>query len=284
MKNKFIKLTRALLPALVGIALLSCDDEHVFQQLEQPVASNAASVKFIHTAVGPAGTNFTINYFGNDNVKYTPVAISTGLPIGFGIGGTFPASINYGTVLAGKQTMKVVIPATTTVPESVLLTQDLNLEVGKRYSNFLVGFPAYTNYTIADDFSVASDPSKCYVRFINAITNTPAAGYDLVVTKTVPATSTTPSVVKEVAKFSNIGYLAGSTAFIAMEPNLQTESIAYAVQLRTAGTTTVIASTTLTPRSSRIYTFFSRGLVGGLSAGAPSTTVNIPAITFYTNR
>jgi pseudouridine-5'-phosphate glycosidase len=69
-----------------------------------------------------------------------------------------------------------------------------------------------------------------------------------------------------------------------MEPNLQTESIAYAVQLRTAGTTTVIASTTLTPRSSRIYTFFSRGLVGGLSAGAPSATVNIPAITFYTNR
>jgi Domain of unknown function (DUF4397) len=284
MKNRFIKITRALLPALVGIALLSCDDEHVFQQLEQPVATNAAAVKFIHTAVGPAGTNFTINYFGNDNVKYTPVAISTGLPIGVGIGGTFPASINYSSVISGKQNMKIVIPATATVPESVLLTQELTLEAGKRYSNFLVGFPAYTNYTIADDFSVASDPSKCYIRFINAITNTPAAGYDLVVTKTIPATSTTPSVVKEVARYSNVGYLAGSTTFIAMEPNLQTESIAYAVQLRTAGTTTVINATTITPRTGRIYTFFSRGYAGGLSNGAPSTTVNVPTISFYTNR
>jgi hypothetical protein len=284
MKNIFIKLTRTLLPAMVGVALLSCDDEHVFQQLETPVASNAASVKFIHTAIGPAGTNFTVNYFGNDNLKYTPVAISTGLPIGFGVGSTFPASINYGSVQAGKQNMKVVIPATATVPSSVLLTQELTLEAGKRYSNFLVGFPTYTNYTIEDNFSVASDPKMCYIRFINTVTNTPTAGYDLVVTKKVPATPTTPSFVKEVAKFSNVGYLAGSTAFIPMEPNTQTESIAFDVQLRTAGTTTVVASTTITPRSSRIYTFFSRGLVGGLSNGLPSTTVNIPVISFYTNR
>ena len=49
-------------------------------------------------------------------------------------------------------------------------------------------------------------------------------------------------------------------------------------------TTTIVAKFSYTPRKGRVYTIFCRGYVGGLNNGLPSSTVNIPVLTFYTNK
>jgi hypothetical protein len=154
----------------------------------------------------------------------------------------------------------------------------------------LVGLsPNYSVFTLNDDLSVSTiNSSKAYVRFINLIANTPVAGYDLGIIKITPATSTTPLTRTEVKTYTNVVYKGGSEVFVPLETIPENENSPYEVELRTPGTTTVIAklatSANFNPRPGRIYTVYARGYVGGLSGGLPSTTVNIPALSFYTNK
>ncbi|MEO0059505.1 MAG: hypothetical protein RLZZ312_1152 [Bacteroidota bacterium] len=292
MKNIY-KISQAFSFALVlAICTMSCDDKHDFNNNDSAIDANAAKLKFVHTAVGASGTNFTVN-FSVDNKKVSAINVATGLPLGVGIGTTYPSPLNYALVSSGSQSMSVVIPAraavatTTTAPgipaftETPVLTAPLVTEAGKNYTSFLVGFaPTYAIHTVNDDFSMVNPSSaNAFVRYINLITNTPAAGYEVVISKTSPV----PTVVLQT--FSSIGYLGGNPAFVPIPTILDTESTPYTVQLRVTGTTVVVASiANFVPRPGRTYTLFSRGRVGGLSNGAPSTTVNIPVLTFYTNR
>jgi len=258
------------------ITLFSCGEDHNFTPYAGSLNDftyQQAQVKFLNATIGPNGTNFGVNWFVND-VKTSAVVVTTGLPLGIASGGQYPASINYAFVPGGSQTMKVEIPATATVAASTLLTSPLVVEGYKNYSTFVVGAsPTYAVYTVADDLTV-TDPTKAYIRFLNVIPNSPTTGYDLSIKE----------LNSNALLYSGVKYLGGKAAFIPITPIPDLESTTYEVQLRTVGTTTIVAKFTFTPRKGRVYTFVSRGYVGGLSAGAPSTTVNIPVLTFYTNK
>ena len=278
MKNKKIIAKGFFATLLLTATLLtSCGEEHNFYPNAKPVSDQDAKVKFTNAAIGPNGTNFTANWFAND-VKATAVTVTAvnGLPLGVPYGSQFPATINYALVANGNQSIKVEIPATATVAASTLLTFPLNLEAQSNYSTFIVGSsPNYASYTVKDDLSIANtDPSKAYIRFLNLIPNSPVDGYDLSIKE----------LNSNAVIYSKVKYLQGKETYIPLNVVPDLENTSYEIQLRTVGTATIVAKFSYTPRKGRVYTIFCRGYVGGLNNGLPSATVNIPALTFYTNK
>ena len=309
MKNIFNTIKKAVLPLLGVVLIASCGDEHDFTPYEASAPENAANVKFIHAAVGAAGTNFQVNYFMGTE-KISSVGVTVGLPIGIVFGTGYPGSF-YSHVQSGDQPFSAVTPkiaATATLPEIPAVDRfvgKLVTEKGKYYSNFLIGsLPTvspvtFSTYQINDDFSVALDKTKAYIRFINVINNTPVAGYDLGIIKTTSISGAATTVTKEIQTYKNVTFKGGSEVFIPIEAQDPTDARGYQIQLRIAGSVTNnptlaaparvanLANTgtgIFVPRAGRVYTIFCRGFAGGLSAGAPSTTVNIPAIGWYTNK
>ena len=268
MKNKIISINKIATLVLFSLTLFSsCGDDHNFTPYAESVPTANANVKFLHTAIGPAGVNFSVNWFLND-VKSSALLVITGLPLGTPYGSAFPTSF-YTSVPSGNLNMKAEIPATATVAASTVLTSPLVVEAGKNYSTFLIGAAApYAVYTVTDDLTVA-DPTKAYIRFLNVISNTPATGYDLSIKE----------LNSNAVIFSGVIYLGGNKAFIPITPVADDSSVAYEAQLRTPGTTTIVSKVAITPRKGRIYTFYSGGYVGGLPA-----TKNLPVLGWYTNK
>ena len=311
MKNIFNTIKKSIVPLLGVVLIASCGEEHNFTPYATNASENTAKVKFIHAAVGANGTNFQVNYFIGAE-KISSVGVTVGLPVGSAYGSQYPASVNYALVKSGDQTISAISPmiaATATVaqiPAVERFVGKLVTETGKSYTNFLIGsLPTvapvtYSLFQINDDLSVANlDKTKAYVRFINVINNTPAAGYDLGLIKTTSISGSTPVVTKEVQTYKNITFKGGDEKFIAIEPQNPTDARGYQLQLRVAGS--AANNPTLTapalvanqansgagifvPRAGRIYTIYCRGYAGGLSNGLPSATVNIPVITYYTNK
>ncbi len=91
MKNIFNTIKKAVLPLLGAVLIASCGDEHDFTPYEASAPENAANVKFLHTAVGAAGTNFTVNWFMGTE-KISSVGVTVGLPIGTSFGSGYPGS------------------------------------------------------------------------------------------------------------------------------------------------------------------------------------------------
>ncbi|POY37745.1 hypothetical protein C3L50_14360 [Flavobacterium alvei] len=309
MKNIFNTIKKAVFPLLGVVLIVSCGDEHNFTPYESSAPENAANVKFIHTAVGASGTNFQVNYFMGVE-KISSVGVTVGLPIGITMGSVYPVTL-YSLVQSGDQPFSAVTPkiaATATVAEIPAVDRfvgKLVTEKGKYYSNFLIGsLPnvtpvTYSTYQVNDDFSPVLDKTKAYIRFINVISNTPVAGYDLGIIKTTSISGATPVVNQEIQTYKNVTFKGGSEVFIPIEAQDPTDARGYQIQLRVAGSATnnptlaapaLVANLAnsgtgiLVPRAGRVYTIFCRGFAGGLSAGAPSTTVNIPAIGWYTNK
>jgi Domain of unknown function (DUF4397) len=284
MKNIYKTLNRLIFASMMFLLLSSCEKDHNFTPYQETIPESSAKVKFIHTAVGPLGVNFRVNYAVNDQ-KISAISVTSGLPTGLTYNSQYPLPINYAFVPSGNQSLKVVIPATTTVPESQVSTGSLVSEAGKNYSCFLTGTsPNYSVFQVNDDFSVIeADKSKAYIRFLNLITNTPAAGYDIALIKTTPATSTTPEIKTVVKTFSGVIYKGAGEVFVPIDVIPETENTPYEIQLRAAGVTTTFIARLLTgfiPRAGRVYTLYSVGIAGGL----PNATTNVPTVTFYTNR
>ena len=305
MKNIYNTIKKAVLPLLGVVMIASCGEEHNFTPYATTAPENAANVKFIHAAVGANGTNFQVNYFMGTE-KISSVGVNVGLPLGMPFGSLYPVTF-YGLVPSGDRPLSVVTPkiaATATVPEIPAVERfvgKLLTEKGKYYSNFLIGSlpnvapQTYSMYQINDDFSVADlDKTKAYIRFINVITNTPVAGYDLGIIKTTSISGAATTETKEIQTYKNVTFKGGNEKFIAIEAQDPTDARGYQIQLRISGSATnnpalvapalLAKSTTITPRAGRIYTIYTVGFAGGLSAGAPSTTVNIPSIGWYTNK
>ncbi|MBC7847699.1 MAG: DUF4397 domain-containing protein [Flavobacterium sp.] len=306
MKKNHIILSKSILLFSLLMLIYSCGDDYNYTPLAQSIPDNSTGIKIIHTALGTDngplrpgtananGVNFLVNYFSN-NLKITSTVVGTGSPLsGIGFGSTFPIN-NYAIIPAGTQDIKVISPAFTvttvspavTVPEKVRVTETLKTDANTKYSNFLVGYPTYSNFLIKDDFSVATNASMAYFRFVNTIVNTPVGGYDLVVQKTYPATSTSPVKTVDLVSIKGIAYLGGQNIFLPIEPNLSTDTGTYVFALRLSGATTNVTTlTTLIPRPTRIYTVFARGYNGGLNliTGASPSTANLPSVSFYTNR
>lgn len=288
MKNIINSIKILVLGIFASITFLSCGDEHDFNKYDSSVDANKAKLKFVHTGVGPGNTNFSVNFFANET-KISAVGVLSGLPLGISYANTYPTPLNYSFIPAGLQDLRFSIPARAQVPatlttpiipafpETPLFTAPVNTEAGKNYTTFLVGVaPDFSLHTVNDDFSNnSSNEPTAFVRFINLVNNTPAAGYELVISRTTPAPVT---VLKT---FSAIGFKGGSALFEPLQTIPATESTAYTIQFRVTGTTTILptspANLNFTPRPGRVYTFFSRGVVGATGAFAPT-------LSFYTNR
>jgi hypothetical protein len=311
MKNIFNTIKNSIVPLLGVVMIASCGEEHDFTPYATSASENTSNVKFIHAAIGANGTNFQVNYFMGAE-KISSVGVNVGLPVGTSYGLQYPASINYALVKSGDQTLSAISPviaATATVPQIPAVDRfvgKLITEKGKSYTNFLIGsLPTvapvtYSMFQINDDLSAADlDKTKAYIRFINVITNSAVVGYDLGIIKTTSISGITPVVTKEIQTYKNITFKGGDEKFIAIEAQNPTDARGYQLQLRVAGSAAnnpTLAAPALVanqansgtgifvPRAGRIYTIYCRGYAGGLSNGLPSATVNIPAITYYTNK
>ncbi|MFV8328428.1 DUF4397 domain-containing protein [Flavobacterium sp. ZS1P14] len=276
MKNKIITISKTIALLLVTVTLFSsCGEEHDFAPYSESVAATAAKVKFTNAAIGPNGTNFSVNWFVND-VKTTAALTLTGLPLGIAYGGQYPSVYNYALLPSGSQSLRVEIPATATIPTATVFSFPLTTEAKMNYSTFVVGAsPNYAAYTVKDNLNIAdADPTKAYIRFLNLIPNSPTTGYDLSIKE----------LNSNAVLYSGVKYLQGNEVFIPITPVPDLDALTYEIQLKTIGTATIVAKITMTPRKGRIYTFLSRGYVGGLSNGLPSATVNIPVVAWYTNK
>ncbi len=282
MKKVLIYFTRIILPLLIIGLYVSCEDEHDYYENIDYKTDDVANVKFINTAIGTvtgtAGSSIPVNYFMND-IKVTSVNVATGaIPIGFGFGGAAPNTINYAVVPTGKQTLKSVTPSTSTTTEILRTSEEVTTEAGKYYSCFLVGTAKTTlkNHIVSDDFSVATDPTKAYIRVVNTIENTLVTGYKVIITKKYVATSTKPAYSTDLLTFENISFLGGSTVFVPFEPNVSGEANTYDLKLY-SGTTLLSTVSTFVPRPGRIYSIFTLGSVGLTGTWAPR-------LTWYTNK
>ncbi|MBF4492045.1 hypothetical protein IR010_05770 [Flavobacterium sp. MR2016-29] len=300
MKNIFNHFKKLIIPALGLLVFTSCGDENdqTPYQTKDGIA-NASNVKFVHAAVGPNGTNFQINYFTGTE-KISAVGVTTGVPIGMSYGAQYPIPINYVLMKPGTQPLKIVTPTT---PAVTIFDGNIVTETGKYYTSFLLSTPpsvtppVYSVYQLNDDLSVADlDKTKAYIRFINVISNSVPAGYDLGLIKETSIAGATPVTTQEIYTYRNVTFKGGSEKYIAIEPQDPKDTRGYQLQVRVAGSPTNVpgtitgttianlanspASAAFIPRAGRVYTIYCRGIIGGL----PTATLNAPSVTFITNK
>jgi hypothetical protein len=300
MKNIFNTIKKSIIPILGVLAFTSCGDENdqTPYQSKDGIA-NASNVKFVHAAVGSNGTNFQINYFTGTE-KISAVGVTTGVPVGMNYGAQYPVPINYVLMKPGTLPLSVLTPTT---PAVTIYNGNITTEAGKYYTSFLVSTPpsvtppVYSLYQINDDLSVADlDKTKAYIRFINVISNSATAGYDLGLIKETSTIGATPVTTKEVYTYRNVTFKGGNEKYIAIEPQDPVDTRGYQLQVRVAGSSTNVpgiitgttianlanspANTAFVPRAGRVYTIYCRGIIGGI----PTATSNAPFVTFITNK
>jgi hypothetical protein len=300
MKNIFNHFKKLIIPVLGLLAFTSCGDENdqTPYQTKDGIA-NASNVKFVHAAVGPNGTNFQINYFTGTE-KISAVGVTTGVPVGMSYGAQYPVPINYVLMKPGTQPLKIATPAT---PAVTIYDGNIVTETGKYYTSFLLSTPpsvtppVYSLYQLNDDLSVADlDKTKAYIRFINVISNSAPAGYDLGLIKETSIAGATPVTTQEIYTYKNVTFKGGNEKYIAIEPQDPKDTRGYQLQVRVAGSPTNVpgtitgttianlanspASAAFIPRAGRVYTIYCRGIIGGL----PNATTNAPSVTFITNK
>jgi hypothetical protein len=157
--------------------------------------------------------------------------------------------------------LRIRVAQNATVTPGVFM--DLNnvkFEEGKNYSVFLVdSFPTVTTLVLNDDlknFNSIVD-SNYRARFVNTIFGSPAV--DIF------------SVKQNAVLASNIPY-KGFTEF----KDVRVYSTADEIQVRLAGTSTILAKLSFTPVVQKTYTLYARGRYGSTTAA--------PALSFYTNQ
>jgi hypothetical protein len=254
LNNKKIKMKKIFLLLFITAALAGCEKEYK-SIYTFPPSADKANVKFVHTVPnafvpGSTTTRTGLQMYINDT-KITGSAITFG-------GGVFPG-LEYSQVPAGTVTVKAVIPASGTTPESVAATGSIDIAAGKTYSIFVADtLPTATIVRIEDDLSAKADSGKYFVRFVNMTSKSGA--YDLY--------STTESVIA----VPNIAYKAAS-GFV--QQNVGTGARAFVIR-KVGSTTNIGTAVSVTPVPGRKYTFVSFGIDGG-------TTVRAPGLAFYTS-
>ena len=244
----------AFLLLISALFLWSCGDKADFRNSVVP--ATGARVKFYHAAPDAAGVDIYVNDQKFSGVNTVPPAA----PALLTYFNSFPNQ-DYALVTPGTAKVKVVMPASTTAAtESTLATTDLTTQADTYYSVFLYGTaPTYNTLTLTDNLTV-KDPAQAYIRLVNLVAGTDAAAtYDLAVNGTVVV--------------SGIAPLKGSATFIPI-PAIAYATTAVPVQIRPAGASTVIASTTVQPYAGRFYTLVARGIVGGTSTKAITLSIS----------
>jgi Domain of unknown function (DUF4397) len=252
MKNNISKILSLFIVALL---LGACGGE-TNDPYKDIAPAQGAHVKFYHVAPDAPAVDVYVNDQRLSGIYTVPPAVASSLAYF----NSFPIQ-DYAAIASGTAKTKIVVPVSATNPaETTALAADIPVEDGKYYSVFAYGAGAKPEALLWADNLTAPDKSKAYIRFVNLVAGTPVGGYDL--------------AVNGVVLYKNVDYKAGSPNFLAIDP-ITFGATAIAIQLRAAGTSTIVSSTTLQPYSNRFYTFIGRGLVGGTGAKIPILSVSV---------
>ncbi|WP_234735905.1 DUF4397 domain-containing protein [Tellurirhabdus bombi] len=248
---------------LVSILFFSCE-KNALKLPVDPIAGGAR-VKLIHAAPDTPGIDL---YIGTNKFSaFTPTGASTtssGTPTGLPYTNTFPGSVSgYAIATPGATSLSITAPATTTATSATAIgSLDYTLEDNKYYSVFVAGPGAKPEvFVLNDDFSMATDPTKYYVRFVNL---TPGVNYDVaLVTSSTTATVLAPNIAyKGATNFIPVD-AATSPSFVLRQPGSAT-NLGPAVSF----TSNIVG---------RVITVYTRGVAGRTGAAAPG-------ISIYANR
>lgn len=234
---------------LLAAGLVACEKNTL---AVEDLTATGGRIKFIHAGVGLPAVNFFVNDAKVSGVSST----ATGVVQGSAYGGSFP-QVEYATVPVGSLTLKAA-SRTAAAADSTIATATLTTEADKYYTAILAGRPGQF-FTLTDDFSSASDASKAYVRFVNAVSDT--ARYDIY------SRSDTAYVARNLS-------FRQSTAFLPVNP------MSTVYEFRRAGSTALLG-TALTVNdyvSGRVFTVVMRGTPG------TTATTTVPALSLYRNR
>lgn len=249
---------------LSSIILLSCDKrkEDIIQSSE---TSSNALFKFInvYTSLTPSGatpaTGPAVDIYIN-NKKINAAAVGYASP--------FPAPAGYASITASPNTnLKIVLnrAGVSNSSSDILYEANYNFTIGSYTTMYLVDTLPYTNPSSPIVFSTSEKVSSAKNEFIKLrfANMSPTTDIFEVFSKRLQ------TVIATGARFKT------STDFMEFPLIRATDTL----QLRKVGTTAVLAELRpFNPVSSRVYTIYSRGLVG--------TTTGLRALTLtsYTNK
>ena len=235
---------------IVGALMLyACGSENdVFKNTK---VATGARIKFIHAAPGAPGIEIRVN-----DLKFSGVAtVAPATPNVMNYGAVFPSS-EYAAIAVGSPNIKVVVPATATAPEAVVISANLPTEENKSYSVFAAGVAPNIVPFVLNDVLPPTSISKFYVRFVNLIPNSTAADI---------AFNGNPL-------YSSVPFRGGNTAFAELDAPLAAGtgvfSTSFAFRLSGAvGVAPVTGTLSITNlRPGAVLTLYSRGLFGSTTA------------------
>ncbi len=246
---------------IIILAFTACEKGDGYVDPSLPALG--AKVKFINAAFNAPNVIF----YGKDtSYKFSSALAATGgIVQGTAYGATFPFN-DYAVLQPYDDDLRVRVPANAMVsPGAFFDIGKLTVAEGRNYSVFLVdSFPAVSTVMVNDsliNFNQIAD-SSFRARFVNLIYDIPAGVAVDVYSKNEGAII-----------FSNVPY-KGATEFKEMKVYSTQDEI----ELRLAGTPTVLAKLLQTPVQKRTYTWYSRGRYGS------TLTATAPVISFYTNQ
>jgi hypothetical protein len=172
-----------------AFSLVSCGEEFDFLRNATP-ATNGARIKVFHAAPDVPGVVASIN----DKVV-SGVLTTVGVPGLVTYGSLFPI-IDYAVIPSGTAKLKVTVPATATTGE-VNLSTDLNLADNTYYTVHAFGIAGKYDFFVSQDDLSIPDPEKTYIRFLSALTDSPATGIEFLVNNVVNTEFTGRSTGKE---------------------------------------------------------------------------------------
>lgn len=239
------------------LSFQSCGDEYDYLNSVKPV-EGSAKLKIIHAAPDTSGIVIKIDNLLISGVN-TVLSTTVLNPSVVTFGSFFPLS-EYFTVATGSKKMTVGF-ATSDPKVTVDFTSDINLAANKFYSAYIVGTKPTYSVIYGEDDLTAFDPSKTHIRFVNAVSNTPAEGYEILVNTVLTDTK---------AKITN-----GTDAFIPFD---QDGTKRFTIVVRQKGTTVALSTlTNLNFLRGKKYTVLVRGIHGSTSTTQRVTAQN------YTN-
>ncbi|MFZ1529299.1 MAG: DUF4397 domain-containing protein [Ferruginibacter sp.] len=227
--TKFTKITGSLMLVLAAAAFLSCskDDD----------TNNAQTAKVSATHASPGSPAVDIYV---DGAKVTTAQLA------------FPSTTGttgnpYLTVNAGTRNIKVSPNGTLNV-----INADLAVAANGVYSIFAydtLGSGTTLKALVLGDNLAAPAAGKAHIRFLHLSPDAPNVDLELLKTGAAPINLT------------NIPYVGPSPNATALSAFTPVDAGSYTINVKPAGTSTVVLNPTLTFAEGKIYTIYARGLL-----------------------
>ena len=250
---------------LLCVAPLAACEKNAVQDITGPLA--ASRIKFFNFGVSAPGVNFYANA-----TKLTAITSGTGTESTGGVayGGTGNGGL-YSAIASGQYTLTGRIADTTGgFKDRPIDTLRAAIADGKSYSFYLSGFYDATSkivdaFVVEDPFTVPTDFSTAYVRFVHAIGNAnPLTLYVRLTGDTVTA--------HWAAVGAAVSY-KGAGAFTPLPPGVYDLGTRY-----TDSTTNAISRTAVSFSGGRVYTVGARGDITITSTTAANRPILDPTV------